>query len=586
MERKIRLGWSMSSYTPHLLRRDVIAGLTVAAVAVPQAMAYALMAGIDPKYGLYTAIVTTALAALFSSSSHLVGGPTNAISLAVFSAGLTVAGSAVDRLQAVFLLAILVGLVQILIALLKMGDLTRYVSESVLLGFMAGAGIMVALGQLPNLLGLARQESSYFLFGLWQTLSDGGGINGYALGLGVGTAVVVVGLRRLGDWLRVEIPDMLIALLGASLLIWLFAWGEDTVAVIGTIDRHLPPFRLPSLDALRPISGSALAIALLGLLEALAIAKSIASRTRQPLDYNRQCLAEGLANVGGGFFQCMPGSGSLTRSAINFHAGAATRMSALFSAAAVAATLLLFAPLARHVPIPALAGILLVAAWRLVDRQRLAYCLRATRFDAGTALATAAAAIFISIEFSILIGVLLSFLFFVPRAARLQASELVVSPERVVRERQPDDPQCTLMALFSLEGELFFGAAPELDEHLAELTRRVDQGARIVVLRVKRARNPDMVCLERLQRFLQDMCARKVKVLLCGVRRDFAAVLNNVYFHNVLPAEYLFLEDATIGSSTLRAVRRAYELLGNERCPTCPRPREPEADRGEWYYMI
>src|SRR5947209_1257226 len=106
MERKIRLGWSLGSYSPHLLRRDVIAGLTVAAVAVPQAMAYALMAGIDPKYGLYTAIVTTAMAALFSSSSHLVGGPTNAISLAVFSAGLTVAGSADDRLQAVFLLAI------------------------------------------------------------------------------------------------------------------------------------------------------------------------------------------------------------------------------------------------------------------------------------------------------------------------------------------------------------------------------------------------------------------------------------------------------------------------------------------------
>jgi SulP family sulfate permease len=162
----------------------------------------------------------------------------------------------------------------------------------------------------------------------------------------------------------------------------------------------------------------------------------------------------------------------------------------------------------------------------------------------------------------------------------------VVSPERVIRERQPDDPQCTVLALFSLEGELFFGAAPELDEHLAELTRRADQGTRIVVLRLKRARNPDMVCLERLQHFLQDMRARGVKVLLCGVREDFAQALDNVYFHHVLPPECLFLEDATTGSSTLRAVRRAYELLGNERCPTCPRPREPEADKGEWYYMI
>jgi SulP family sulfate permease len=282
----------------------------------------------------------------------------------------------------------------------------------------------------------------------------------------------------------------------------------------------------------------------------------------------------------------MPGSGSLTRSAINYQAGAATRLSGLISAGAVALIVLAFAPLGDYVPKAALAGLLLVTAWRLVDKPRLQYCLRATRFDAAIALSTAAAAIFISIEFSILIGTFLSFLFFVPRVARLQTSELVVSPERVVRERQPEDPQCTKMAIFSLEGELFFGAAPELDEHLAELTSRVEQGARLVLLRLKRARNPDMVCLERLQHFLEDMRDRGVTVLLCGVREDFARALNNVGFDRILPPECLFLEDSVGGSSTLRAVRRAYELLGDDRCPTCPRPREAETDKGDWYYMI
>jgi SulP family sulfate permease len=586
MERKLRTGRFSRTYDLHLLRRDLIAGLTVAAVAVPQAMAYALVAGIPPEYGLYTAIVTAALLALFGSSSYLIGGPTNAISLAVFSAGLTVAGGVADRLAAVFLLAILVGLIQVLIALLKLGDLTRYVSESVLLGFMAGAGIMVALGQLPNLLGLTPQPSSYFLYGLWLTLSQGGPPNPYALGVGLGAAALVLVLGRLGRRLGIAIPDMLAALLTVSVLVWARGWDVGVLDGIGKIERELPQPQLPSLDSLREVSGSALAIALLGLLESLAIAKSIAARTRQPLDYNRQCLAEGLANVGGGLFQCMPGSGSLTRSAINFQTGAATRLSGIVSAGAVASTLLVFAPLGRYVPKAALAGILIVVAWRLVDRQRLLYCLRATRFDAGIALATAAAALFISIEFSILIGTFLSFLFFVPRAARLQTSELVVSPERVVRERQPDDPQCTKMALFSLEGELFFGAAPELDEHLAELSRRVDQGARLVVLRVKRARNPDMVCLERLQHFLEEMQGRGVTVLLCGVREDFAQALRNVRFHRILPPECLFLEEAATGSSTLRAVRRAYELLGEDRCATCPRSRETESDRSEWYYMI
>jgi SulP family sulfate permease len=585
MERVIQSDRRSGSYDLRLLRRDLTAGLTVAAVAVPQAMAYALMAGIDPKYGLYTAIVTTALAAFFGSSSHLVGGPTNALSLAVFSACLTVPGSAADRLQAVFLLAVLAGMIQVLIALLKLGDLTRYVSEAVLLGFMAGAGVMVALGQLPNLLGLARQEDSHFLLGLWRTFREGGPANLHALGLGVGTVLLVVGLRRVGDWRGVAVPDMLLGLLAASLVVWAFDW-DGVVEMIGAVDRGLPVPRVPRIDSVRQVSASALAIALLGLLESLAIAKAIAARTRQPLDYNRQCLGEGLANVGGGFFQCMPGSGSLTRSAINFQAGAATRLAAVFSAAVVALTLFLFAPLAHHIPKAALAGLLLVTAWRLVDRPRLRYCLRATRFDAGIALATAGAAIFISIEFSILIGTFLSFLFFVPRAARLQCSELVVSPERVVRERQPDDPPCNKLALFALEGELFFGAAPELDDYLEEMARRVEQGARVVVLRVKRARNPDMVCLERLQHFLEDMGSRKVPVLLCGVRPDFARALDNVRFHRYLPPDCLFLEDTSPMSSTLKAVRRAYELLGDDRCPTCPRSRDPEPERGEWYYMI
>jgi SulP family sulfate permease len=587
MERKIRTGGFLGAYTGPKLRRDLLAGLTVAAVAVPQAMAYALMAGIPPQFGLYTAIVGTALVSLFGSSSHLIGGPTNAISLAVFSAGLAIAGSETDRLQAVFLLAVLVGLIQILIAVLKLGDLTRYVSDSVLLGFMAGAGVMVALGQLPNLLGLSRQTSTYFLEGLWLTFQDGGPANPYALGVGLGTVLFVVGLRRLSRRWAVALPDMLLAVLAASVLVWACAWDQGDIDVIGRIDRNLPELRLPDLDGnLRSISGSALAIALLGLLESLAIAKAIAAQTRQPLDYNRQCLGEGLANVGGGLLQCMPGSGSLTRSALNYQAGAATRMAGLFSAAAVAAALLLFGPFGRYVPRAALAGILLVVAWRLVDRPRLLYCLRATRFDAAIALATAGAAIFISIEFSILIGTFLSFLFFVPRAARLQASELVVSPERVVRERQPEDPQCTKMALFDLEGELFFGAAPELDDILAELSRRVDQGTRIVVLRVKRARHPDMVCLARLQHFLEAMHARGVTVLLCGVRDDFAQALRNVLLDRLLPPECLFTEDATTGSSTLRAVRYAYDLLGNDRCPTCPRSTEPAADPTGWYYMI
>ena len=595
MERRFRSLWP--AYTGTMLGRDLAAGVTVAAIDVPQAMAYALIAGIRPEYGLYTAVVTAVLASIFGSSSHLIAGPTNALSLAVFSAlaGLPAGMNDLSAIQVVCILTVLVGFIQLLIALLKLGDLTRYVSESVVLGFMTGAAILIALGQLHHILGLEARGTGHqhFFYRLWLTLTEGGPVNPYACLMGVATVAIVMPMRRLDRWLGMRFPDKLAGLVLASLVVWAFHLGPSddrpgVVEVIGAVPKELPPLRVPPLyrgDYLRELSFSAAAIALLGLVESLAIAKALAFRTRQPLNFNRQVFAEGLANIGGGLFQCMPGCGSLTRSAINYQAGAVTRMSGIFSGVSVAVVILLFADKAAYVPKPALAGTILVTVWRLVDRQRLRYCLKATRFDAGIALATAGAALFISIEFSILIGTFLSFLFYVPRAARLRASELVVDSGRVVRERQPDDPPCDKLAIFSLEGEFFFGAAPELDEYLAEVRRRVERGARVVVLRFKRVRNPDMVCLDRLQRFIEEMELKGVPVLLCGVRPDFAQALYNLEFHDWLPVGRLFLEEDGPVPSTVRAVKQAYVLLHGDYCKHCPQSKEG-AQGGEWYYQI
>ena len=331
--------------------------------------------------------------------------------------------------------------------------------------------------------------------------------------------------------------------------------------------------------------GSALAVACLGLLEALSIAKAISFQTRQPLDYNRQCLAEGLANVCGGFFQCLPGSGSLTRSAINFQAGAMTRWSGVFAAAAVALVVCVFGPLAQFLPKAALAGILLVTAAGLIDQRRIRHAVRASRFDALLVIATALSAVLIGVEFSILIGVGLSILMFVPRAARLKAAELTIGADRVIRDRQPNDPCCTRMVLLDLEGEFFFGAAPELDRYFDDLRERA--GLRAIVLRVKRTRNPDIVCMERLQHFIVEMQAKGVTVLLCGVRPDFAQAMHNLRFQDFLSNDCVFLEDAAhVGSATLAAVRRAYDLLGDDLCPHCPRRTPPEPANGAFYYQI
>jgi sulfate permease, SulP family len=409
--------------------------------------------------------------------------------------------------------------------------------------------------------------------------------------------VLVVVLRKLARKYRLPQFDMLLALIAAAVVATAFGWskpaldGKTIISVVGSVPRSLPLLHIPEIKFwwVKELSGSALAIAFLGLLEALAIAKSIANTTRQTLDYNRQCLAEGLANLTGGFFQCLPGSGSLTRSAINFQAGAVSRFSGVLAAGTVAVVVIALAPYARYVPKAALAGLLLVTAVRLVDWKRLSYAMRASRYDAGLVLVTAFSAIFISVEFSILIGVALSILLFVPRAALLRWSELVVSNERVIRERLPEDPPCTALLLYDLEGELFFGAAPELGrcfDHLKQRTEAEHIGC--VVLRLKRTRNPDMVSLERFDHFLHDMQAHGVTIILCGVRPAFLKAMRNLHFHDWLHADRVFPEEEEKYSSTLKAVRHAYELVHANSCEHC-RVTQREwagADRQPLYYLV
>jgi SulP family sulfate permease len=579
---------SLRAYSWQALRLDVFAGLTVATVAVPQAMAYATIAELLPMYGLYTAIVMTLVGALFDSSRQLINGPTNAISIALFSA-LAVLPDA-DKLQGAILMALLVGVVQTGISLMRLGDLTRFISQAVIVGFTLGASVLLVLDQLKHLLGLSPQgqPEDHFLVRFWHTNRHLDQLNPWALAIGLGTIFLVLALRWFGDRiLRVRLPDLLLAVAAMAFCVWYGGLEAKGVKVTGTIPAELPSFQLPQVSwtQLRQLSGSALALALLGLLEALAMAKAIAARTRQRLDLNQQCLSEGLANLAGSFFQCFPGSGSLTRSAINVQAGAVSQWSGVFAAIAVAACTLLLAPLAYYVPRTALAGILILASWRLVDRKQLLYHLRATRFDAVIVLATAVAAVAVSVEFCILIGVFLSFVLFVPSAARLHLTELVLTPERVLRERTATDPGCGRILIFSLEGELFFGSAHDLQKHFDAILERAHNGVRIVVLRVKRVRNPDAVCLQLFEQFLADLQRLGQMFLLCGVRPDFARVLRTSGLDWRLGPHAIFHETSeTATSSTLDAVRYAYEQLQDDLCDHCP--RRGERSKEVLYYMI
>jgi sulfate permease, SulP family len=575
------------------LRADFLAGLTVAAISLPQSIAYALIAGVDPRFGLYSAIIFTAVAGLLGSSRHLINGPTGAVSLVVFSALAFIDPEArVDAFEALFLLTVMAGAVQIAIGVLRMGDLTRYISESVVTGFIIGAAALTIIGQVANALGVKSQGSGkqHVLQRLWLTVTQDSPFNLRAISISVGSIVLAVLARRVVRRFALPQFDMFLVLSVVTFVAWWAGWAHHgggvspAISLIDAVPSSLPLPHVPEIHwhwAL-DLSGSALAVGVLGLLEALAIAKAIAHKSRQTLDYNRQCVAEGVGNLVGGFFSCMPGSGSLSRTAINYQAGAKTRFSGVFTAIIVAIVVLTLGPLTAYIPKAALAGLLIVAASRLVDLDRVRYILRGSRSDATLLIATALSAIIIGVEFAILVGVVLSVLWYVPRAARLKAVELVVSPERVVRERLPSDPPSEGVLIIDLEGELFFGAAPDLALHLGAAAARAKlQGIDYLVLRLKRVRNPDVVALEQFENFLRDARTAGLTVLLAGVRADLLAACRRVGIMRYVNAELVFPEGEEEHSATLKAIRAAYDLRDRQKSDS---PKE--RDSAGAYYLV
>ncbi len=589
-----RYGWPT-------LRHDLQAAITVAAISLPQSMAYALIAGVDPRFGLYTAIVFTAIAGLLGSSRHLINGPTGAVSLVTFSALAFIDPEArLTAFEAMALLTGMIGVVQIAIAVFKLGDLTRYISESVVTGFMVGAAILTMVGQVGNALGLKNLGTGHqhVFYRLWLTLTQPAHVNWKAVAVSGGALVLATLARRLVKRYRLPQLDMFTVLLAVAVPAFLLGWSrahggaKPALSLIEEVPASLPGWHVPEIQWgwLGQMSSSALAIGILGLLEALAIAKAIAYKTRQELDYNRQCLAEGLGNLVAAFFRCMPGSGSLTRSAINYQAGAASKLSGVLTAVFVAGLVLLLGPLTRYIPKAALAGLLILAAARLIDFERLRYLARASTYDAILLISTCLAALVVGVEFAILVGVGVSIVLFVPRAARMRVKPLAVTDEGVVRERLPSDPPCTAVTIYDLEGELFFGAVTTLEASLENAVSRARaNGTRHLVLRLKRLRNPDAVCMEKLELFLRDAEQGDLVVILAGVRPDLLAAMQRLRFAEWFPADRIFVqEEDEADSATLKAVRHAYVLLGPDNdCPHCaPRIQVGDEQRHPAYYLI
>ena len=528
------------------LQPDLISGLTIAVVLLPQAIAYALIADLPPKMGLYTAIVAAIVGALWGSSNQLQTGPTNAISLLVLSTLLaTTAAGASNYMVLAGLMAVMVGVLQLAMGLARLGVLVNFVSHSVIVGFSAGAGVLIAVKQLPSLFGV--QVESHGLVGTIQdvfTQLINGGPDWPTTILGVGTIFLIMLLRRFYP----KLPGPLLGMIVAAVVVGMMGLDKQGVSVIGKLPRSLPPLaQLPLLDLelIAQLSTGALAIAAIGLVEAMSIARTIAGQTDQRLDSNQEFVGQGLANIAAGMFSGYAGSGSFTRSAVNFKAGGRTPLASALSGLFVLIAMLVFAPWAAFVPRAALSGVLIVIAYGMVDRHEMARIWRGTRGDAVIMLVTFLGTLFLHLEFAVLTGILVSFAVYVMKSSVPRVSPVLPDEQFKHFAYQPDKSPCPQLAIINILGDLYFGAVSHIEKVIGQY-RAKNPGQRFLLIRMNSVNQCDFSGIHALESVVRTYGDQGGDVFMVRVRPSIFGLMKSTGFYEYLGADHFLAEDEAI----------------------------------------
>ncbi len=405
------------------IKADMFAGLTGAVIVLPQGVAFAFIAGLPAQYGLYTAMVTPIIAALFGSSRHLISGPTTAISIVVFSSisGVVEPGTP-EFISLALTLTFLAGVYQLAFGLARLGVLVNFVSHTVVIGFTAGAAILIATSQAKNVLGVHIAKGESFIDTWRDIFLQIDKVNYDVLAIAALTLMIALLIKRFAK----ALPNLLIALVIGSVFAWYINDGTKGIDLVGQIPAGLPPFSMPdfSLSTIRTIAPNAFAVALLGLIEAVSISRAIASKSHQRIDGNQEFIGQGLSNIVGSFFSSYAGSGSFTRSGLNYESGAQTPMSAIFSAGFLVLVLLLIAPLTAYLPIAAMGGVIMMVAYNLIDRNQIKHVIESSPTETIILVATFLATLFLELEFAIYLGVILSLVFFLGRTSTPEIATL------------------------------------------------------------------------------------------------------------------------------------------------------------------
>jgi SulP family sulfate permease len=558
----------LRTYSWVKFRADLIAAATVTLVSIPQAIGFSLILGLPPTPVIVSVIIGGFVGALFFSSRHHVFGPTSSISLIVAATITANSGLALEPMSLAVYLAFLIGAIQLLAGLLNFGEITKFISRSVVVGYSTGIGILLIGSQLHNLLGYSVGSGQNFSTNILQAAYDLGTahVHPWAMGIGALTFLIFWVVQKV----RPTWPEALIGLsllaIGAKIYTEYhtgtpFLMVRDEGALTAIVPGFAGyPFGPRRLHLLPELAGTAIAIAILGMLEAVSITKGLAAKSGQTIEPNQELIGMGVANIACSFFGAVPGSSSFARSAVNFQSGARTQMSSMISSVVVLAILAFVTPVFNFIPVAALAAHLIRVGFKMINRHQIRISCRSTPSDLVVFVATLSSCLFLKLDTAIYVGIGVSLALFLRKTSTPTLVEYSINETGTLAElRDAKERAHPEISIIHVEGELFFGAADLFQEQVRSLAD--NQNIRVFILRMKNARHLDastVMAMETLHDYLRETGRH---LLISGSNPDVTRVLENsgllqqIGRENIFPAE----ENATV--ATRNALKRAKELL-------------------------
>jgi SulP family sulfate permease len=561
----------LRNYSLEKAKCDLIAAATVTLVSIPQAIGFSLILNLPPGPVIISVIIGGFVGSLFFSSHHHVFGPTSSISLIVAATIAANSSTGLPPLHLATYLAFLIGVIQLLAGLLNFGETTKFISRSVVIGYSTGIGIMLIASQLHNLLGYSVEIGQNFSTNVLQAIFDLGTARVYpwAIGIGLLTFTIFWAVKRF----RPGWPEALIglALLGIAAKVFTvyhhqvpFKMVRDEGALTALLPSYMGyPFGPKRIHLLPELAGTAIAISILGMLEAASITKGLAAKSGQKIEPNQELVGMGVANIACSFFGAVPGSSSFARSSVNFQSGARTQLASMMSSLIVLGVLAYVTPVFNFIPVAALAAHLIRIGFKMINWHQIRVACRSTPSDLVVFVVTVASCLFLRLDTAIYVGIGVSLVLFLRKTSTPTLVEYAINESGNLAElRDPSQRPHPQISIIHVEGELFFGAADLFQEQVRMLAD--NQNIRVFILRMKNARHLDastVMAMEYLHDYLRETGRH---LLISGSNPDVTRVLENSGLLAQIGRENIFPAEANPTVATRNALKRAKELLPGE----------------------